>query len=147
MIFTNELVEKKSSKVKLAIKHLKELNERKPYENMALTYDIGYCAYDILFNHLYYGINILLRLDSDFLHKKIEQLSSDDEILTLYLNKYITNKITDDTIREKYEKEVSVQIRITKVKVTPPNGKTYTETLLSTLPMEEFSKRRFKRII
>ena len=145
-IFTEALVEKKSSEVELATKHLKELHERKPYDNMAVTYDRGYCAYDILFNHIYYGIDLILRLDSDFLNKKIEQLSSDDEILTLYLNKYITNRITDDKIRETFEKEVSVQFRITQVEITKANGETYTETLLSTLPMEEFTKDDLKEL-
>lgn len=146
MIFTDEIVEKNHGEVKLAIKHLKELVERKPNRKMCVTYDRGYCAFDILFTHLYYGMDLLLRMDSRFLHKEIEQLPSDDEILRININNKKTNAISNPEIREYFEKEIYVDVRITKVEITKANGETYIETLLSTLPMEEFSKEELKEL-
>ena len=44
--------------------------------------------------------------------------------MKLYLNKYITNAIEDDKLRKKYEKELSINLRVTKVEVTNKKGKT-----------------------
>ena len=53
---------------------------------------------------------------------------------------------TNPEIREYFEKEIYVDVRITKVEITKANGETYIETLLSTLPMEEFSKEELKEL-
>ena len=57
-----------------------------------------------------------------------------------------TNTIEDDEIREKYEKELSINLRVTQVKVTNKKGETYNEILLSTLPMERYSRKELKTL-
>ena len=146
-IYSSEIVEKDHGEVDLALKHLNDLNNRNINDNVAVTYDRGYCSCKLLFSHLYYGIDILLRLNDSFLSKEISQMKSDDEIIKIFLNKKKTNTIPDDKIREHFEKEVSIDVRITKVEITKPNGETYTETLLSTLPMEIFSAQDLKTYI
>ena len=142
-----KLVEKKSSEPQLGIEHLHNLKKRRPDENFLVTYDRGYNAFDLIFNHIYLGVDFLIRLKDSTLAKEIEQLTtSDDEIIKLYLNKKITNRISDDKIREKFEKERYITLRVTKVQVTGKNGKQYTETLLSSLPMDKFSKKDMKRL-
>ena len=47
---------------------------------------------------------------------------------------------------KKYEKELSINLRVTKVNVKNKEGKTYTETLLSTLPMDKYSKEELRTL-
>ena len=50
--------------------------------------------------------------------------------------------------KKKYKKELSINLRITKVKVTNKKRQNFiSEILLSTLPMEKYSKKRIKNII
>ena len=56
-------------------------------------------------------------MDSRFLHKEIEQLPSDDEILRININNKKTNAISNPEIREYFEKEIYVDVRITKVEI------------------------------
>ena len=146
LVYTAELVEKNTSESKLAVKHLHDINRRMPNQKIAAIYDRGYNVYDLIFNHLHFGIDFLIRLKDDFLEDEIAKLESDDEIIKLYLNKYITNTIEDDEIRKKYEKELSINLRVTKVKVKNKEGKTYTENLLSTLPMDKYSKEELRTL-
>ena len=95
-----------------------------PNQNIAVIYDRGYNVYDLIFNHLHLGVDFIIRLKDNFLEDEIAKLDSDDEIMKLYLNKYITNTIEDDEIRKKYEKELSINLRVTKVEVTNKKGKT-----------------------
>lgn len=71
-------------------------------------------------------VDFLTRLDDSTLHKEIKQIDSDDEILRLYLNNNRTKLIKDQELREKFEKEIFIDLRITKVRITNPKGKTYT---------------------
>lgn len=87
-----------------------------------------------------------MRLNNYTLHKEIEQLDSDDEILRLYLNNNRTKLIKDKELREKFEKERYIDLRVTKVEITNPKGETYIETLLSTLKMDLFSKQDLKEL-
>ena len=142
-----KLVEKKSSEAQLAIEHLHQLKKRRPDENSLVTYDRGYNSFDLIFNHIYLDIDFLIRLKDSTLSTEIEKLTtSDDEIIKLYLNKQRTNRITDDKIREKFEKERYISLRVTKVQVTGKDGNEYTETLLSSLPMDKFSKEDIKEL-
>ena len=142
-----KLVEKKSSEAQLAINHVHNLKKRRPNEKSLVTYDRGYNSFDLIFNHLYLGVDFLIRLKDSTLSREIEKLTtSDDEIIKLYLNKEKTNKITNDKIRKKFEKERYITLRVTKVQITGKDGKQYTETLLSTLPMDKFSKKDMKQL-
>lgn len=141
-IFDATIVEKDSGEVKLAIQHLHEIKKRLSDKKVSVTYDRGYNSFELMFTHLDLGIDFLIRLKDSTLHKQIEQqTSSDDEIIRLFLNKKITNAITNEELRKKYEKERYVDLRVTRVLVHPPKGKPYVETLLSTFSMDEYSKK------
>ena len=145
-VFDAQIVEKKNSEVKLAIEHLKKIKKRHPERKILVTYDREYPAFDLIFTHIELNIEFLIRLDDMTLHKEIEQLTSDDEIMRLYLNKKRTNLIKIPELRKKYEKERYVDLRVTKVEITNPKGETYIETLLSNLPMDKFSKNELKEL-
>ena len=141
------LLKKKSSEAQLAIEHLHQLKKRRPDENSLVTYDRGYNSFDLIFNHIYLDIDFLIRLKDSTLSTEIEKLTtSDDEIIKLYLNKQRTNRITDDKIREKFEKERYISLCVTKVQVTGKDSNEYTEPLLSSLPMDKFSKEDIKEL-
>ena len=145
-VFDAKIVEKKSSEVYLAIEHLKNVKNRHPGRKILVTYDRGYNSFELMFKHMELGVDFLIRLDDSTLHKEIEQLDSDDEILRLYLNNKRTKLIKDQDLREKFEKERYVDLRVTRVEITNPKGETYTETLLSTLKMDIFSKEDLKEL-
>ena len=145
-VFDAKIVEKKSSEVYLAIEHLKNVKNRHPGRKILVTYDRGYNSFELMFKHMELGVDFLIRLDDSTLHKEIEQLDSDDEILRLYLNNKRTKRIKDQDLREKFEKERYVDLRVTRVEITNPKGETYTETLLSTLKMDIFSKEDLKEL-
>lgn len=140
-IFDATIVEKNSGEVKLAIQHLYEIKERLPDKKVSVSYDRGFNSFELVFTHLDLDIDFLIRLKDSTLRKQIEQqISSDDEVIRLYLNKKITNAITNDELRKKYEKERYTDLRVTKVLIHPPKGKPYMETLLSTFSMDEYTK-------
>ena len=145
-VFDAKIVEKKSSEVYLAIEHLKNVKNRHPGRKILVTYDRGYNSFELMFKHMELDVDFLIRLDDSTLHKEIEQLDSDDEILRLYLNNKRTKLIKDQDLREKFEKERYVDLRVTRVEITNPKGETYTETLLSTLKMDIFSKEDLKEL-
>jgi len=145
-VFDAKIVEKKSSEVYLAIEHLKNVKKRHPQRKILTTYDRGYNSFELIFKHIELGVDFLMRLNDYTLHKEIEQLDSDDEILRLYLNNNRTKLIKDKELREKFEKERYIDLRVTKVEITNPKGETYTETLLSTLKMDLFSKQDLKEL-
>ena len=145
-VFDAKIVEKKSSEVYLAIEHLKNVKKRHPKRKIITTYDRGYNSFELIFKHIELGVDFLMRLNDYTLHKEIEQLDSDDEILRLYLNNNRTKLIKDKELREKFEKERYIDLRVTKVEITNPKGETYTETLLSTLKMDLFSKQDLKEL-
>ena len=145
-ILDAKIVEKKNSEVKLAIQHLKNVKNRHPQRKILVTYDRAYPAFDLIFTHIDLNTKFLIRLDDRTLHKEIEQLNSDDEILRLYLNNKRTKLITIPELREKYEKERYIDLRVTQIEITNPKGETYKETLLSNLPMDEFVKQDLKEL-
>lgn len=145
-VFDAKIVEKKNSEVKLAIEHLNNVKKRYPKRKILVTYDRGYSAFDLIFTHIDSNINFLIRLDDRTLRKEIEELSSDDEIMRLFLNNKRTRLITNPELREKFEKERYVDLRVTQVEITNPEGTTYTETLLSNLSMNEFTKQDLKEL-
>ena len=145
-VFDAKIVEKKNSEVKLAIQHLNNVKKRHPQRKILVTYDRGYPAFELIFTHIDLNTKFLIRLDDRTLHKEIEQLNSDDEIMRLFLNNKRTKLITNPELREKFEKERYIDLRVTKVKITNPEGTTYTETLLSNLPMNEFTKQDLKEL-
>ena len=141
-IFDAAIVEKNSGEARLAIQHLHEIKKRLPDKKVSVTYDRGFNSFELIFTHLNLDIDFLIRLKDSTSHKQIEQqTTSDDEMIRLYLNKKITNTITNDELRKKYEKERYIDLRVTKVLIHPPKGKPYMETLLSTFSMEEYSKK------
>ena len=146
LVFDAKIVEKKNSEVKLAIQHLKNIKNRHHQTKILVTYDRGYPAFDLIFTHIALNTKFLIRLDDWTLHKEIAQLTSDDEILRLYLNNKRTKLLTIPELRKKFEKERYIDLRVTQVEITTPEGKTYTETLLSNLPMEEFTKQDLKEL-
>lgn len=146
-IFDAKIVEKNTSEAELAIQHLNEIKKRYENQKMSVTYDRGYNSFDLIFTHLDLNIDFLIRLKDSTLHKEIErQMTCDDEIIRIPINNSITRAITDDNLRKKYEKELFLDLRVTKVEITPPNGKTYIETLLSTFSMDEFTKEDLKHL-
>ena len=146
LVFDAKIVEKKNSEVKLAIQHLKNIKNRHHQTKILVTYDRGYPAFDLIFTHIALNTKFLIRLDDWTLHKEIAQLTSDDEILRLYLNNKRTKLLTIPELRKKFEKERYIDLRVTQVEITTPEGKTYTETLLSNLPMDEFTKQDLKEL-
>lgn len=141
-----KIVEKKSSEAQLAIEHLYHVKNRRHDRKILVTYDRGYNSFDLIFNHIYLGVDFIIRLKDSVLSKEIEQLTnSDDEIIKLYLNKKKTNLINDENIRETFEKERYVTLRVTKVVIQGKEGE-YVETLLSTLPMDKFSRKEMKHL-
>ena len=145
-ILDAKIVEKKNSEVKLAIEHLKNVKNRHPEIKMIVTYDRGYPSFDLIFTHMDLDTKFLIRLDDRTLHKEIEQLTSDDEVMRLYLNNKRTKLITIPELKEKFEKERYVDLRVTQVEITNPKGETYTKTLQSNLPMDEFTKQDLKEL-
>ena len=94
-----------------------------------------------MFTLIDFGFDFLIRLNDSTLHKQIEaQTESDDEMMRLYLNKKITNAIKDEELRKKFEKERYIDVRVTKVMVYPEDDEPYLETLLSSFPMDKYSK-------
>ena len=82
-----------------------KLKKRLPDKKVSVTYDRGYNSFELMFTHLDLDIDFLIRLKDSTLHKQIEQqTSSDDEIIRLFLNKKITNAITNDELRKKIRK-------------------------------------------
>lgn len=96
-----------------------------------------------MFMHIDLNTKFLIRLDDQALHKEIEQLTSDDEIMRLYLNNKRTKPIIIHELK-KNEKERYVDLRVTKIGITNHKGITYTETLLSNYP-EWIHQTRLKK--
>lgn len=146
-IFDAKIVEKNTSEAELAIQHLNEIKKRYKNQKISVTYDRGYNSFELMFTHLDLGIDFLIRLKDSTLNKEIErQMKSDDQIIRVHLNNKITKLISNDKLRRKYEKETYVDLRVTKLEITPPKGKPYIETLLSTFSMDEFTKEDLKHL-
>ena len=94
------MLKKNTTKSKLTVKHLQDIKKRIPNQNIAVIYDRGYNVYDLIFNHLNFEIDFIIRLKDDFFEDEIAKLESNDEIMKLYLNKYITNTIKDDKLQK-----------------------------------------------
>lgn len=140
-IFDAEIVEKNTSEAELAIKHLKEIKKRYKNQKISVTYDRGYNSFQLMFTHLDLEIDFLIRLKDTTFNKEIErQMTSDDQIIRIPINNNITKTISNDKLRKKYEKETYVDLRVTKLEITPPKGKPYIETLISTFSMDDFIK-------
>ena len=55
--------------------------------------------------HIDLNTKFLIRLDDQALHKEIEQLTSDDEIMRLYLNNKRTKPIIIHELKKKMKKK------------------------------------------
>lgn len=82
----------------------KNVKNRHPQRKILVTYDRGYNSFELMFKHLELNVDFLIRIDDSTLHKEIEQLNSDDEILRLYLNNKRTKLIKDKNLRKKIRK-------------------------------------------
>ena len=60
------LLKKNTNESKLAVMHLQDINRRFPNQKIAVIYDRGFNVYDLIFNHLHFGIDFIIRLKDDF---------------------------------------------------------------------------------
>lgn len=68
---------KKSSEAQLAINHLHNLKKKRiPDEKSLVTYDLGYTSFDLIFNHLYLGIDFLIKLKDSRIVTEIGNLTT-----------------------------------------------------------------------
>lgn len=141
-ILTSKIVSKSVSEVKLAIEHLNNLNERFDLRKLIIIYDRGYGSTELMINTIYLNSKFLIRLNGQVFKKKIQQMSSEDEIIQVNIKNYILKKIDDEKVREFAVEMERLEFRVVKVKLK--NGDI--EVLATNLDENEFSKNDLKEL-
>ena len=141
-ILTSKIVSKSFNEVKIAIEHLNNLNKRFDITKLIVIYDRGYGSSELILNTMYLNSKFVIRLNGQVFKKKIQQMSSDDEIIQINIKNYILNKIADEKIREFAVKMERLEFRVVKVKLK--NGDI--ELLATNLNKNEFSKNDLKEL-
>lgn len=140
-ILTSKIVSRSVGEVKLAIEHLNNLNKRFDLTKLIVIYDRGYGSTQLMLHIMYLDSKFIIRLNGHVFKKKIEQMSSDDEIIKINIKNYILKKIDDEKVKEFAVKMERLEFRVVKVKLK--NGDT--EVLATNLDENEFSKNDLKK--
>lgn len=88
------------------------------------------------------GSKYLIRLKNSTFKQKIKNMKSDDEIIQINLTNAILNRIRDENLRKKLEKQRRLSIRIVKVKLKTGD----IEILATNLTNEKFSVEELKEL-
>ena len=136
----------KYSEVELAIRHLNHLNKKMNMHNTITTYDRGYAALELMLKHLTLDSFFLIRLRSDDFNTERKQMTTDDEIIDINVNRNRTQNFHDETLKQKAYELGRIPIRITNIELKNKKGKTYTETLATNLPFDEYPPETLKEI-
>lgn len=141
-ILTSKIVSRNVGEVKLAIEHLNNLNKRFDLTKLVVIYDRGYGSTELILNSIYLNSKFLIRLNGQVFKKKVQQMTSDDEIIQLNIKNYILKKIDDEKVKEFAVKMEVLEFRVVKVKLK--NGDI--EVLATNLDENEFSKNDLKEL-
>ena len=141
-ISTSKIVSRNVGEVKLAIEHLNNLNKRFDLTKLIVIYDRGYGSTQLMLHTMYLDSKFIIRLNGHVFKKKIQQMSSDDEIIKINIKNYILKKIEDEKVKEFAVKMERLEFRVVKVKLK--NGDI--EVLATNLDEKEFSKNNLKEL-
>lgn len=141
-ILTSKIISRTVGEVKLAIEHLNNLNKRFDLTKLIVIYDRGYGSTQLMLHTMYLDSKFIIRLNGQVFKKKIQQMSSDNEIIKINIKNYILKKIDDEKVKEFAVKMERLEFRVVKVKLK--NGDI--EVLATNLDKNEFSKNDLKEL-
>ena len=144
LILTSEFDTTKVTEVEMAKNHLQDLNNDFNLKKFVFIFDRGYGSFELIMALLKNGSKFIIRLDSRTINKERQKMESDDEFVNITMNKLRTKEIKDPELKKNAEQENYLNLRITNIELTNNKGKKYTETLLSNLPIEKFTKKDLK---
>lgn len=104
-----------------------------------LIFDRGYAAMELYAHIIEMNSYFVVRLQDNFYKKERKQVQSNDEEIKLYLTAERLKRFKDPILKEKYSKEVYLELRIVTIELEKENEKTgeieiEIETLLTNLP-------------
>ena len=144
LILTSEFDTTKVTEVEMAKNHLQDLNNDFNLKKFVFIFDRGYGSFELIIALLKNESKFIIRLDSRTINKERQKMESDDEFVNITMNKLRTKEIKDPELKKNAEQENYLNLRITNIELTNNKGKKYTETLLSNLPIEKFTKKDLK---
>lgn len=141
-IITSKLVKRSIDEKTLALQHLENLKSRFNIKKVITIYDRGYNSIELMDKTEDLGSKYLIRLKNSTFKQKIKNMKSDDEIIQINLTNAILNRIRDENLRKKLEKQRRLSIRIVKVKLKTGD----IEILATNLTNEKFSVEELKEL-
>lgn len=141
LILTSIIASRDESEVKLAIKHLENLNQRFDMQKLITVYDRGYGSIELIGKTIEIGSKFAIRLRKDIFHKEISQMKTNDEIVEINLNKNRLANCHDEKLKEKLLSQGRIKVRISIIDIG-----TTQEILATNLTPEEFTTTELKEI-
>lgn len=143
-VIDTEIEEYNHQELELALRHIKNVDYIKDFNPIINVMDRGYFSIPQLYYLIQQGEKFVIRLNRQLLKIEQSKMSSDDEIVEI---EYEYNRVRNfkdkyEEVYNYYESGKTISIRI--VNVLLDTGET--ETLLTNLSKEEFSKDDLKEI-
>jgi len=144
-ILSSEIAPQKTSERSLAINHINDLKNKIDLKKTVITYDRGYPSTKLILHHLINNSHFIIRLKEDDYKKQRTKMTSNDENIEIKVKKIHKKDLTQE---EKIiaEKIGNPTLRIVNIPITRPNGKKYTETLITDIPKEIFTPKDLKKL-
>ena len=137
---------KKIGEVKLAMKHLDNLNQRINMSNTITTYDRGYDSFELMLKHMTINSYFLIRLKGNDFKNERKYMKTNDENIEIKINATRTQNFHDEKLKKQALEMRRTKIRITEIELTTKTGKKYTEILASNIPLNEFTTHDLKEL-
>ena len=109
-------------------------------------YDRGYNSLELMLIHHLNDSKFLIRLPKDNFRNERKWMESNDEIVSINLNRNRKQNFKDKKLKEKASELQRIDFRITEIELIDKNGKPYTEILISNLEKEKFTTDDLKEL-
>lgn len=141
-IISSAISNRKYSEVKHAISHLEDAKDKIDLTKTITIYDRGYPSKDLILKTMDLNSYFIIRLKKDTFIEQRQNITTNDEIIEVPIDKDYLRRISDNEIKELAKKQDKIKIRI----ITIPLSSGEIETLATNVFDKTFTIDDFKQI-
>ena len=151
MIVSADINVEASSEPKMAINQINELKNIIDLPNSILMGDRGYDSIEMMINIIEHKSYFIIRLKDSTFKKERKNITKDDEYIWINMTKQRLKNVDNNEIKEKYQKEGRIKLRIVRVPLKTDEQDENDDTpkeeyLITNLPKEIAPYEDFKEL-